>query len=181
MKRAWLAPAAALAIACGRGGTGAQAGADRTGGDGAGAAQPASTCGGEFGLFARGVDGDGFTTFDLDVSSLEAKGVDGLAVGASSAASGPISLAGGATPMLATIPRTTGSVDVTVRVCGVHVCGGGSCQDLDTCTAPIGFRYDVEKVIASGCKIFLQLDLAGSVQPAASGAAFLPRFSLKYW
>ncbi len=181
MTRAWLAVPAAFAIACGRGATGAQGGADRAGGEGAGGPAPGSTCDGPLSLLARGVDGGDLTTFDLDVSSIEARGSDGLAVGPLGSASGAISLAGGATPLLATFPRTAGAVDVTVHLCGVHVCGGGSCRDLDVCTAPIGFRYDVDQAIASGCKVFVQLDLAGSVQPLAAGAAFLPRFSLKYW
>jgi hypothetical protein len=98
-----------------------------------------------------------------------------------SAAGTSLSLAGAETPELAALKRVAGPVDVTVTFGSVLVCTVAGCSTVDTCTAPITFRYDADQADPNGCHVFLQLDLAGSVQPTSGGQAFLPRFSVKYW
>ncbi len=193
MKRTlWAATCVAAAIACGRGGGARTASADRPGGGDTGSNAPSTTgtggggsqvgvaCDGTVTVVVRGVDAGDLGAFDLDVAAPQAK-VGGTAVTPDHSASGTLSLGGGATPELLAMKRSHDPVDVTLAVGRVHVCKGTSCSDLDLCTSPITFTFDVDKVVPDGCHVFLDLDLAGSVQPTSGGQAFLPRFSVKYW
>jgi hypothetical protein len=185
----WLAAViAALALACGRGGTSAGTNAPTAAHGSTGSTQPdAGTghdrvpCDGSVTLVVRGVNPGGFTTFALDLTSV------GLTSGGTaltpdwSAAGKTLSLAGTETPELASLARVAGPVDVTVNLGNVLVCTVQGCATVDTCTAPITFRYDANQADPNGCHVFLQLDLESSVQPTAGGPTFLPSFSVKYW
>jgi hypothetical protein len=178
----WLAAAvAALALACGRGGTSAPTAAHGNGGNNTGAHGDVP-CDGSVTLVVRGVNPGGFTTFNLDLAGVTLTSGGTALTPDWSAAGRTLSLAGTETPELAALKRVAGPVDVTVSFGNVQVCSAQGCTTLDTCTAPITFRYDVDKAVPDGCHVFLQVDLASSVQPlAAGGQTFLPNFSVKYW
>jgi hypothetical protein len=169
-------------MACGRGGTSANAPTGTQWNDGD---HPSGTqgtpCDGSVTLVVRGVNPGGFTTFALDLASVTLTSSGTALAPAWSAAGTTLSLAWSETPELAAVARVAGPVDVTVSFGNVLVCQGAACTTIDTCTAPITFRYDVDRAVPDGCHVFLQLDLAGSVQPTSGGQAFLPRFSVKYW
>ncbi len=184
----WLAAAtAALALACGRGGINAATPSTaqgntgtRQGGTGSSGTLPAA-CDGSVTLVVRGVNPGGFTTFNLDLTSVTLTS-GGMALTPDwSAAGTTLSLAGTETPELAALKRVAGPVDVTVNFGSVLVCTVQGCSTVDTCTAPITFRYDANQADPNGCHVFLQLDLTNSVQPVAGGQTFLPSFSVKYW
>jgi hypothetical protein len=79
------------------------------------------------------------------------------------------------------VKRVSGPVDVTVQFGDVLACSVDGCSIVPTRTSPITFQYDVDKIVADGCRVFLQLDLTASVQPVAGGGTFLPSFSVEYW
>ncbi len=138
-------------------------------------------CDGSVTLVVRGVDAGSLTTFEADLGSVELK-AGGVALAPDwSAAGKTLSLAGTETPELAALKRVAGPVDVTLSFGNVLVCTVQGCSTLDTCTAPITFRYDVNQANPNGCHVFLQLDLTSSVQPIDGGRTFLPSFSVKYW
>ncbi len=184
----WLATLAVAAMACGRGGTGARANAPTVPQGSTGSAQPSAAppqagppCDGTVTLVARGVDAGALNAFKLDVTNIELK-AGGVALTPTwSAAGSTLSLAGTETPELAAVQRVTGPVDVTIRFGDVLACEGSGCFNVDTCAAPITFQYDLDRSDANGCHVFLQLDLASSVQPIVGGQTFLPSFSVKYW
>ncbi len=186
----WLAALAVAAVACGRGGVAARpsapnvaqgdTGSPQAGPSGSGA-QGAVPCEGGVTLAVRGVDRGALTTFKMDLTGVAMTGAGAALTPDWSAAGTALSLTGSEPPELAALKRVAGPVDVTVSIGNVRACQGDACTDLDTCTAPITFQYDVDKADPNGCHVFLQLDLAGSVQPLAGGQAFLPRFSVKYW
>ncbi len=184
----WLATLAVAAIACGRGGvqsaTPNTARGDtgtRQTGTGSGGTPAANACDGSVTLVVRGVDAGPLTTFKIDVTGV-ALTSGGTALAPDwSAAGTTLSLAHAETPELAALKRVAGPVDVTVTFGNVLVCEAGTCTSLDTCTAPITFRYDVDQADPNGCHVFLQLDLASSVQTIVGGQTFLPNFSVKYW
>ncbi len=179
----WLALAAAATIACGRGGiqaatpnrTQGNTGTQQTG------TADAVPCNGSVTLVLRGVDAGNLTTFKIDLTNVSLTAGGAALAPDWSAAGTTLSLAGPETPELAALKRVAGPVDVTVSFGNIQICQGAGCTSIDTCTAPITFRYDVDQADANGCHVFLQLDLANSVQPIAGGEAFLPRFSVKYW
>jgi hypothetical protein len=183
----WLVTVAVAAIACGRGGTSAGATAPDVAQGNGGKPQPGTgptlpaACEGAVTLVVRGANAGSLTTFKLDLTGVTLTSGGTALAPDWSAAGTTLSLAGAETPELAAVKRVAGPVDVTVSVANVQVCDGGSCSSLDSCTAPITFRYDVDRADPNGCHVFLQLDLAGSVQPTAAGQTFLPRFSVKYW
>ncbi|HEX9049912.1 MAG TPA: hypothetical protein VF841_05205 [Anaeromyxobacter sp.] len=186
----WVAATVAVAVAamaCGRGGAGAGKSppsvAQGSGGDAQGGAGPAPgiPCDGTVTLVVRGVNPDRFTTFNLDLTSVTLTSGGAALTPDWSAAGRTLSLAGPETPELAALKRVAGPVDVTVTLGNVLVCTVAGCSTVDTCTAPITFRYDVNQADPNGCHVFLQLDLTSSVQPVAGGQTFLPSFSVKYW
>ncbi len=190
----WLAIVAGAAIACGRGSIQAAStttdrgdagnqqtgntGSQQTGNSGTQAAVP---CDGSVTLMARGVDAGSFTTFGIDVTGVTLTSGGTALTPDWSAAGTTLSLAGTDASELAALKRVAGPVDVTVTFGKVQACTDQGCSALDTCTAPITFRYDVDQADPNGCHVFLQLDLAASVQPTSGGQAFLPNFSAKYW
>lgn len=182
----WLATLAVATMACGRGGGSPPVASNRsTGGGQTGAGstgvQGDRPCDGSVTLVVRGVDAGSLTSFMLDLASVTLT-ADGVALRPDwSAAGTTLSLAGSETPMLAAVKRVAGPVDVAVTFGNVLACTTAGCTTLDTCTAPITFRYDVDRAVPDGCHVFLELDLAASVQPTSSRPAFLPRFSAKYW
>ncbi len=178
---------AALALGCGRGGINAATPStargstgSSQGGTSAGTA-PANACDGSVTLVVRGVDAGSLTTFNVDLTSVTLTSGGTALTPDWSAAGTTLSLAGNETPELAAVKRVPGPVDVTVAVGSVLVCDTGSCRSVGTCTAPITFRYDVNQSDPNGCHVFLQLDLASSIQPIAGGQTFLPSVSVKYW
>ncbi len=189
----WFAAVAVAAIACGRGGIQAasttadhgDAGNQQTGNTGSQTGntgtQAAVPCDGSVTLMARGVDAGSFTTFQIDVASVTLTSAGTALTPDWSAAGTTLSLAGTEPSELAALKRVAGPVDVTVTFGNVRVCTDQGCSALDTCTAPVTFRYDVDQADPNGCHVFLQLDLAASVQPTSGGQAFLPNFSAKYW
>ncbi len=184
----WLAAAiAALALACGRGGINAatpstaQGDTGRQTGTGSAGTAPANACDGSVTLVVRGVDAGAFTTFKIDLTNVTLTSGGTALTPDWSAAGTTLSLAGTETPELAAVARMAGPVDVTVSFGNVLVCTVQGCSTVDTCTAPITFRYDVNQADPNGCHVFLQLDLTNSVQPIAGGQTFLPNFSVKYW
>ncbi len=184
----WLAAGiAALAMACGRGGVNAAAPttardpATPPTGTGTTGAPPANACDGSVTLVVRGVDAGALTTFKMDLTGVTLTSGGTALTPDWSAAGTTLSLAGTETPELAALKRVAGPVDVTVSFGNVQVCEGGTCSNIDTCTAPITFRYDVDQADPNGCHVFLQLDLAASVQAMNGGQTFLPNFSVKYW
>ncbi len=182
-----VAAVAALALACGRGAVNARAvntardpGTPPTG-TGTTGTPPANACDGSVTLVVRGVDAANLTTFKIDLTGVALTSAGAALTPDWSAAGTTLSLAGTETPELAALKRVAGPVDVTVSFGNVLVCEAGTCTSLDTCTAPITFQYDVDQADPNGCHVFLQLDLAASVQATNGGQTFLPNFSVKYW
>jgi hypothetical protein len=174
--------AAVLVIACGRGSIQAAAPNTNQGNPGSQAGtQNGAPCDGSVTLVVRGVNPGGFTAFNLDLTGVTLTSGGAALAPDWSAAGTTLSLAGTETPELAALKRVAGPVDVTVSFGNVQACTAQGCTTLDSCTAPITFRYDVDKAAPDGCHVFVQLDLASSVQPIASGQTFMPSFSVKYW
>ncbi len=177
------AMAAAVSMACGRGSSVSNRSAsmpDPAGSATGAGSQGGTRCDGSVTVVIRGVDAGGLAKFDVDIASLAAT-VDGGAVSTGWSASGTLALGGAATPELFAMARSHAPVDVTLALGKVHVCDGQGCSDVDVCGAPITFRFDVDKAVPDGCHVFLELDLASSVQPTGAGKTFLPTFSVKYW
>ncbi len=174
---------AVLSVSCGRGRSvpGRSASTPDPAGSQTGVgSQGATPCDGSVTVVMRGVNAGGLATFDMDLASLAAT-VNGGAVSTDWSASGTLALGGGATPELFAMARAHAPVDVTLALGKVHVCDATACSDLVVCGSPITFRFDVDRAVPNGCHVFLDVDLASSVQPTDAGKTFLPRFSVKYW
>ncbi|HET8538903.1 MAG TPA: hypothetical protein VFL83_03420 [Anaeromyxobacter sp.] len=181
-----LAAIAAFAIACGRDGDVTRRDVREPpaddGGDGApGGGDPQGpACRGLVTVRLRGVDQGALATFDVALAALDVE-ANGATLPPRWSASGTLALAGVESRKLAVLASTPGeTVEVTLRLAGIHACDGARCLDLDLCTAPISFRFDPDRVSPERCHVVLHLDLADSVQPLGDGVAFLPRFSVHY-
>lgn len=138
-------------------------------------------CEGLVTLRLRGANAGAIETFDVQMGGLDFR-TPGAVLSSAGGAPPALSLAGVESQRLVVLRvPAAGTVEATLRPSRVHACAASRCQDLDLCTAPIDFRFDLEKVNPERCHVVLQLDLARSLQPLPGGdAAFLPQLSVHY-